>query len=230
MTEMTVEAIMQERGITKVRAYKVPRELSAEANSVGASQSLADKILRILKNAPVKDVSALQQALFFVTEEQHATTNDITRAVWSLQKRNLVTFYERKLMGNSILSQIKLSRNGLRELGVVPSKEHLTPSYVKPSNELKRPSPVGKDMTEAKNQPAVTNGGPVETVQSARYPEVIPPVPRDINTSDARPAARRRAPADQPEVRDPQGLAGQPDEHPGAHQPSGPEGQVRGNG
>jgi hypothetical protein len=168
-----VEEIERINGVSFSTAYKTRKAAMAEVMSNGASTSLAEGILDILKNGPVKEIDELRLALGF--KGRHANNHDVTAAVWSLQKRDLVTFYERKNGHNSVLSQMKLTRRGLQEMGLAPVKDSANPDAVKSSKELKRPSPVGKDMTEAKHHHWIAKGSEIEIENGApkTEPEVI---------------------------------------------------------
>lgn len=167
--EMSIEQIMAERKVDQRDAYELRRQATADIQAQGADHSLATRIVDVLKNGSVKDVEELRQALFFKHEDLNASPLEITKAVWSLQKRGMVTFYERKAGKDSLLTRIKLTKNALKDLGIIPTPDHTRPSKVTPSRELKRPSPVGKDMTHPERHPTVAKGGEVErTVDPAR--------------------------------------------------------------
>lgn len=176
IANLPIDQIQRELSLDQRAAYELRREATAEVMSEGAPESLQGHILKVLKNGTMNGIQDLREALSFM-DVKHSSL-EITKAVWGLQKRNMVTFYERKHAGDSILTKIKLTRNGMKEMGVIPSHDHTKPDRVKPSRELKRPSPVGTDYTEAKNQPAKTNGGPIERVGAPKpkKPEVIGPV------------------------------------------------------
>ena len=169
---MTVEQIMEDRGVNKGTAYDLRKQATAEVNSKGASVSLAQEILAILKNGHAKDVDALREALVF--KDHHASPHDIVKAVWSLQKRALVTFYERKSGRDSIITKIKLTPRGEVETGLRAEHDSAKPDRVKGSRELKRRSPVGKDMTDERNQYHVAKAGPAEVIHSDGEVEIRP--------------------------------------------------------
>ena len=162
VVDMTVEQIMAEKGVNLRNAYVLRRTALAEVNAEGASHSLAQAILMVLKNGHAKDVSVLREALIF--KDHSASAHDIVKAVWSLQKRGLVTFYEKKSGRDSIISKIKLTPRGEVETGLRVEHDNAKPDHVRGSRELKRRSPVGKDMTDAANHHWVAKGGPVERV------------------------------------------------------------------
>ncbi len=174
--ETTPEELMKELNIHLSDAYSLRRRATAEAESEGASESLSHRILQVLKTGPKKDVAELRQALFFQHGDLEASPMDVSKAIWSLQKRSLVTFYERKQGKDSLLTRIKLTRNGLQEMGVVPTPEFLRPAMVKPSRELKRPSKVGKDMTDEEQHGQKAKGGPVEILRNTIQNGEIKPV------------------------------------------------------
>lgn len=188
LVSMTVEQIMKERGVPLRQAYKIRREATAEVSAEGADHSLAQRILKILKNGDVKDVEDLRSALFFAHEDLSASNLDITRAVWSLQKRNLVTFYERKSGRDSLITKIKLTRQGMTEMGVLPERHSLKPDKVVPSRELKHPSPVGKDGTDYRRQPSVAPGGPIEVIPGT--PRVAPRPSQGLSAPDWKTSAK----------------------------------------
>jgi hypothetical protein len=164
LSEMSVDDIIEKTNMAKTDAYSVRRLASSEINSADADHSLAKRILNVLKNGPAPEVESLRSALFFAYEDLQASNKDITKAIWSLQKRSLVTFYERKAGRDSLLTQIKLTRQGMREMGLAPDHDSTRPGKVKPSRELKRRSPVGKDMTDEIQHGSIANGGPVSVV------------------------------------------------------------------
>lgn len=177
MNSTTVAEIMRELGVGKSTAYTLRKKATAEALAGGAPESTQQQILDVLKNGPVRDVQELHEALAF--KGHHHSASDITRSIWSLQKRNLVTFYERKTGGgDSLLTKIKLTRNGMAELGLTKHDE-TKPPFVKPTRELKRRSPVGTDYTDAKNHGNKATGDGIEVTGrvSPRVPQVIPNVP-----------------------------------------------------
>lgn len=174
LVSMTVDEIMEKTGARKTTAYDLRKAALAEQQSAGANPSLAQEILGILKVGPVNDVQTLREALSF--KGHGASSQDVTRAVWSLQKRALVTFYEKKAGHDSILHKIKLTPRGMGEMGILPDRDDTKPGRVRGSKELKRRSPVGKDMTDPYNQPSVTVGGPVEVINGHTpvQQEVVP--------------------------------------------------------
>lgn len=195
---MTVEQVMESQHIDMRTAYQLRKEATATVHAEGADTSLSQRILSVLKTSSMKDVDELRQALFFKHEDINATPMDITKAIWSLQKRNMVTFYERKHGSDSLLTRIKLTRNAMSELGVVATPEMVRPSKVQPSRELKRPSPVGKDMTHPERHASVAKGGPVESENKPerKDPETIPSlVPYGTRPTPPRYAAPAPAPS-----------------------------------
>lgn len=181
--EMSIEQIMAERKVDQRDAYELRRQATADIQSQGADHSLANRIVDVLKNGSMKDVEELRQALFFKHEDMNASPLEISKAVWSLQKRGLVTFYERKAGKDSLLTRIKLTKSALKDLGIIPTPDHTRPSKVMPSRELKRPSPVGKDMTHPERHPAVAKGGEVErTVDPTRATGKPKPAKKDLMT------------------------------------------------
>ena len=201
-----VQKIMEERGVTNFRAYKIYRTMMAEHASEGADHSLANRITDVLKNGSVKDIDELRQALFFKHEDMSASPMEITKAIWSLQKRGLVTFYERKNGRDSLLTRIKLTRNAMKDMGIIPTPDHTRPSTVKPSRELKRPSPVGKDMTDPERHHYIAKGGEVErTVDPERADNVVKarvqaatlPIAIPIKRPAEPPRANEKAPTDE---------------------------------
>lgn len=164
LEQLTADQIMEQYNVSKRKAYELRREATMEIMTTGEQppESLQASILRVLKNGPVNGIGDLNDALRFLGA-QHSDM-EVTKAVWGLQKRAKVTFYERKHGKDSILTKIKLTRRGMQEMGVLPERDHTKPDKVKPSRELKRPSKVGKDFTDEKHHYHTAKAEPAEIV------------------------------------------------------------------
>jgi len=160
IVDMTIEQIMRERGVSKYSAYTLRREASADIKSQGASESLKEQIHALITaRGPIKDVETIKA---YLSEKHQVTSNyDISRALWSLKKSGDITFYERKSGKDSILSAIKLTRG----VTAKPMRNGASKGH----------HPVGKDMTDPRNHPIITEGGPVvSNATSQPAPEVVP--------------------------------------------------------
>lgn len=189
ITSMTIDEIKKQYGVGKTGAYKMRREALAESQPE-ASESLTEEIFRVLKeHGPQDGVAELTQHL-----SGHPSASQVSASIWSLQKRDLVTFYERKAGNDSVLHKIKISRNGLREAGVEPKHRGHGGSHRSLNGELKGRSPVGVDPTDYRNQPYTAKGGPIERIHTPerREPEIVPSVPYEPPTD--KPAARYSSP------------------------------------
>jgi DNA-binding MarR family transcriptional regulator len=157
--DLTLEQIMQVRGVEKRAAYALRKEARAEVNSSGASESLKAKILATVRSrGPMNDLEDLRFAISPTT----ATMRDISAAVWALQKQDLVTFYERKHGRDSVITKIKIPRGA-------STRSHHT---------SKGRHPVGRDMTDPRNHEAQTTGGTIEKIP---YTAPLPTVSKHLS-------------------------------------------------
>lgn len=151
LVNMPIKEIVNKGGIALTDAYKIRKEAAAELNSEGASESLKTQVLAVVtKHGQQPDLLSIQEQL-----DNHPPMQDISRAVWALQKQGELTFYERKKGRDSILTQIKLP------------KGHSSMVHKTGSGPVKA---VGRDMTEARHQPAIAPGGPIEHIPARAEP------------------------------------------------------------
>lgn len=178
LAQMDVHELMEKTGVAYTEAFRARKAATAEINSVGASDSLKAQVLTIIKTHGTQpDLLSIQEHL-----DGRPPMIDISKAVWSLQKQGELTFYERKHGKDSVVTQIKLPK-GHRAI------HHKVGGG--------KAGPVGRDMTEARYQPAVAPGGPVEHIPPRPEPikqDIVPtPVYQAPPTPVVAPAPRYAA-------------------------------------
>lgn len=154
--DLSINQIMEVRGVDQRTAYSIRKEATAEVNSSGASESLKAKILAVVRSqGPMNDLEDIRYAISPTT----ATMRDISAAVWALQKQDLVTFYERKHGRDSVITKIKIPR------GTVNHAAHAS---------ARGRHPAGRDMTDPRNHGPQAEGGEIERSRM----QVAKPKPR----------------------------------------------------
>ncbi len=176
----TIEQIMKEEGVGQRHAYTIRRAESArEALRQPVSQSLKDGLLLALLNGGkcnAKDLAKRVQRMGFA-EAEHG----VVHVVWSLQKEQLVKFYETKKSG---ITGIVLTPQGYQKARSL-SKQNgavIDATITPKTSPVKEPEvPPAAELNSAETEPKPAP----QSLDLPKYPHIDKLIRRQARVEEA---------------------------------------------
>ena len=153
---LTVQQIMDKRGVRPTKAYGLRRAALASQFDENVPQNQKTLILRALAGGQAGDINELRARVRDLGLE--LDSHNMVHVVWALQKTRHVTFAER---GNGLF-RIKLTRHGAAGLGQGQN------------GKMRGRARIGVDPTDFRSHGYTAKGGPIEHIQAIPQPEAIP--------------------------------------------------------
>ncbi len=179
----TIEQIMEQDNVGERRAYVIRRQESAqEALRQPASQSLKEGLLLALLNGGkcnAKDLAKRVQRMGFA-EAEHG----VVHVIWSLQKDQLVKFYETKKSGITGITLTPQGYQKARTLSRRVAEESVV--EIRASQEMgSEPSPVKEPDPVVPQKQTEAPQKYTEADMTARYPAIAGLVQRKARVEQA---------------------------------------------